>query len=123
MAVTRFSGRRAPERPGADQITREAYSHEEISCGFWPGSGKITAPAFYCYAYPEPAGFKTASVHPASAFYNADLGEFLLMYDDIRHANSPEQVLMDFLQSTYEAAATLAQWDRQALERQTLPSN
>ncbi len=117
MAVTRFSGRRAPERPGADRITREAYSHEVISCGFWPGGGKITAPAFYCYASPEPSGLKTASIRPSSAFYDTDLGEFLLMYDDVRQANSPEQELLDFLQSTYEAAATLAQWDRQALER------
>ncbi len=117
LAVTRFSGRLAPERPGADLITREAYSHEVISAGFWPGSGEITDPAFYCYAAPEPPGFSKAPVRPADAFYSSKLSEFLLMYDDVRKAPSPREVLLDFLQSTYEAAATLGNWDREALER------
>ncbi len=116
-AVTRFSGRRAPARPGADSITREAYSHEVISCGFWPGSGPILAPAFYCYAAPEPPGFSKEQVRPESAFYSAELSEFLLYYDDVRQADSPEKALMDFLESTYEASARLANWDRRELER------
>ncbi len=117
MAVTRFSGRRAPERAGADAVTREAYSHEVISAGFWPGSGEITAPAFYCYAAPEPPGFSKAPVRPPAAFYSSKLSEFLLMYDDVRKAPSPKQMLLDFLQSTYEAGATLGNWDRASLER------
>ena len=117
LAVTRFSGRRAPERKGADAITREGYSHEVISCGFWPGGGKINGPAFYAYAVPEPDGFKTATIRPHEAFYSTDLSLFLLMYDDVRKANSPEQMILDFCQSTYDAAATLAHWDREALER------
>ncbi len=117
LAVTRFSGRRAPERPQADPITREAYSHEEISAGFWPGSGEITDAAFYAYAAPEPPGFSTAPVRPSAAFYHAKLGEYLLMYDEVRNAPSPKGALMDFLQSTYDAAATLGNWDRSALER------
>ena len=117
LAVTRFSGRRAPERKGADAITREGYSHEVISCGFWPGSGNINGPAFYAYAAPEPDGFKTATIRPHEAFYSTDLSLFLLMYDDVRKANSPEQMILDFCQSTYDAAATLAHWDREALER------
>jgi hypothetical protein len=117
LAVTRFSGRRAPERPGADTITREGYSHEVISCGFWPGGGKINGPAFYAYAAPEPAGFKAATIRPNEAFYQPDLSEFLLMYDEVRTANSPDQMILDFCQSTYEVAATLAHWDREALER------
>jgi len=119
FASTRFSGRRAPERPGADPITREAYSHEVISSGFWPGSGEVKGPAFYTYAAPEPPGFKTASVRPRSAFYSP-LGEFLLMYDDVRQSAEPEKVLLEFLQSTYEAAANLGEWPRAELER-TLP--
>jgi hypothetical protein len=117
LAVTRFSGRRAPERPGADAITREGYSHEVISCGFWPGGGKINGPAFYAYAAPEPDGLKTATIRPHEAFYSTDLSEFLLMYDDVRKANSPDQMILDFCQSTYEVAATLAHWDREVLER------
>lgn len=116
LAVTRFNGRRAPERPNADAITREGYSHEVISAGFWPGSGAI-APSFYAYAAPEPAGFKTAKVQPAEAFYSQELSEFLLKYDDVRNAASPRQTLLDFLQSTYEAGATLASWNRAELER------
>ena len=117
LAVTRFSGRRAPEREGADLITREAYSHEVISCGFWPGDATFQAPAFYSYTAPEPPGLSTAPLRPASAWYNPDNGLFLLRYDDVRNADAPEQVLQEFLQSTYEAGATLAHWDREALER------
>ena len=117
MAVTRFSGRKAPERVGADSITREAYSHEVISAGFWPGSGDLKGAAFYAYAAPEPAGFPQAPVRPAQAFYHSDLHEFLLMYDDVRAAPSPKSALLDFLQSTYEAGANLAKWNRAELER------
>src|SRR6266566_3094180 len=117
LAQTVFSGRRAPERPGADRITREGSSHEEISCGFWPGDDRFPAPAFYSYTLPEPPGLKTASIRPAAAFYSQELGEFLLRYDDVRSASSPDQALLEFLQSTYEAGATLAKWDREALER------
>jgi hypothetical protein len=116
-AVTRFSGRVAPERPGADRITREAYSHEVSSAGFWPGGGDIKGPAFYSYAAPEPAGFAEQRVGPAAAFYHPQMKEFLLLYDDVRAAASPRAALMDFLQTTYDAAATLAKWDRKALER------
>ena len=115
--MTRFSGRRAPERAGADRVTREAYSHEVISCGFWPGDESFKEPAFYAYVVPEPPGLADAVVQPASAFYNPALGEFFLKYDDMRGADSPEQVLQAFLQTTYEAGANLAHWDREALER------
>jgi hypothetical protein len=117
LCVTRFSGRRAPERVGADPITREAYSHEVISAGFWPGGGEIKGPAFYAYAAPEPPGFGAQSVQPATALYHPQLKEFLLMYDDVRRAPSPRQALLSFLQSTYEAGANLARWDRKELER------
>ena len=117
LAVTRFSGRRAPERPGADPITREAYSHEVSSAGLWPGGGAIAGPAFYSYAAPEPKGFAEQRVRPAQAFYHSEMKEFLLMYDDVRQAPSPHDALMEFLQSTYDAAADLATWDRKALER------
>jgi hypothetical protein len=117
LAVTRFSGRRAPEREGADSITREAYSHEVISVGFWPGGGDIKGPAFYTYAAPEPLGFAEQKVKPAAAFYHPQMKEFLLMYDDVRRAASPRQALLSFLQSTYEAGANLAHWDRKELER------
>ena len=119
MAVTRFNGRRAPERPGADAMTKEAYSHEVISAGFWPGSGTLNEPAFYAYAAPEPAGFKTARVKPAEAFYGdaGAGGEFFLKYEDVRTSASPAQTLMEFLQSTYEAGATAAGWNRKDLER------
>ncbi len=117
LAVTRFSGRRAPERPGADSITREAYSHEVSSVGFWPGSGKITDAAFYSYAAPAPPGFANARALPGAAHYDADLSEFILMYDDVRKAPSPSAALLDFCQSSYEAAANLAAWDRKAFER------
>ncbi len=117
LCVTRFSGRRAPERPGADSITREAYSHEVISAGFWLGGGDIKGAAFYAYASPEPSGFAEQKVKPAAAFYHPQMKEFLLMYDDVRLAPSPRQALLDFLQSTYDAGANLAHWDRKELER------
>ena len=121
LAVTRFSGRRAPEHPGGipnlpDWVTREAYSHEVSSCGFWPGGGAIDYPAFYSYAYPPPAGFAEARVGPEGAFYSKDYGEFILPYDRVARAASPDETLLEFLQSTYEAAATLGAWDRSALE-------
>jgi hypothetical protein len=117
LAVTRFSGRRAPERPDADKVTREAYSHEVSSVGWWPGGGDLANPAFYSYAAPEPAGFKDYSVKPAQARYDEKMKEFLLGYDDVRSAANPRAALLDFCQSTYEGAANLANWDRAALER------
>ena len=117
LAVTRFSRRRAPVRPEVDRITREAYSHEVISCGFWPGDETFTTPAFYAYTVPEPPGLSAATLRPNAAWYSPDKGEFLLRYEDVRSADVPEQVLLEFLQSTYEAGATLAHWDREALER------
>jgi len=117
LAVTRFSGRRAPARPGADPITREAYSQEVISAGFWPGGGEIAGPAFYAYAAPEPVGFKTAHVRPEAAFYHSGMSEFFLMYDDVRRAASPKTALLDFLQSTYDTGAELGHWDRASLDR------
>ena len=117
LAVSRFSGRRAPDRPGADAITREAYSHEVSSVGFWPGGGDIKAAAFYSYTVPEPRGFREARVEPNGAFFDPGLGEFVLMYDAIRTAASPVSNLLQFCRSTYEAGAGLGQWDRQALER------
>jgi len=117
LAVTRFSGRRAPERAGADAITREAYSHEVSSVGFWPGGGNVAGPAFYSYASPEPKGFRAAHVLPESARYDAGLGEFILMYDDARATAAPCDTLLAFCQSTYEAAARLGAWDRSSLER------
>jgi len=117
LAVTRFSGRRAPERPGADRITREAYSHEVSSVGFWPGGGAVAGAAFYSYAAPEPAGFREAPVEPAAARYDAQVNEFILMYDDLRNTPSPRTALIDFCQSTYEAAADQGKWDRNSLEK------
>jgi hypothetical protein len=117
LCVTRFSGRRAPERPGADSITREAYSHEVISSGFWPGGGDVKGAAFYAYAAPEPPGLAEEKVKPAAAFYHPGMKEFLLMYDDVRRAASPREALLSFLESTYEAGANLARWDRKELER------
>ena len=121
LAVTRFSGRTAPPHPGGvpnlpDGVAREAYSHEVSSCGFWPGGGPIAYPAFYSYAYPQPEGFTKAAIRPAAAFYSRDLGEFILPYDEVRNAQSPDDILLDFLQTTYEAAADLAKWDRPVLE-------
>jgi hypothetical protein len=122
LAVTRFSGRRAPEHPGGvpnlpDWVTRESYSHEVSSCGFWPGGGAIPYAAFYAYAYPEPEGFARQPLRPEAAFYSNDLREFILPYDAVRESESPDETLLEFLQSTYEAAANLAAWDRVALER------
>ena len=117
LAVTRFSGRVAPARPGADSVTREAYSHEVSSAGFWPGGGEIKGPAFYSYAAPEPLGFADQRVGPRAAFYHSQVKEFLLMYDDVRSAPSPRAALMEFLQSTYDAAAKLGKWNRESLER------
>ncbi len=117
LAVTRFSGRRAPERPGADPVTREAYSHEVSSAGYWPGSAAFPNAAFYSYASPVPAGFSERKVNPPAAYFHPELGEFLLLYDDVRTSDSPKDALMAFLQSTYEAAADLGNWDRAALER------
>ena len=117
LAITRFNGRRAPAREGADAITREAYSHEVISAGFWPGSGPIEDAAFYAYAAPQPDGFANAAVKPAAARYDTTLGEFVLMYEDVRRSEDPHATLMDFLQSTYDAAASLAGWDRAQLDR------
>jgi hypothetical protein len=117
LAVTRFSGRRAPERPGADPVTREAYSHEVISHGWWPGGGPVNEPAFYAYAAPEPPGLKTVAVEPIAAFYHQELSEFVLPYDAVRRAADPEADLRAFLRTTYDAAARLANWDRATLER------
>ena len=121
LAVTRFSGRTAPSHPGAPYcppfVMVEAYSHEVSSCGFWPGGGPVNEPVFYAYAYPEPQGFKEYPIQPKEAFYHTEMSEFLLPYDVIRTANS-DDVLLTFLQSTYEAAATCAKWDRSTLERQ-----
>ncbi|MGA9996571.1 MAG: DUF5996 family protein, partial [Pyrinomonadaceae bacterium] len=122
LAVTRFNGRRAPEREGADAITREAYSHEVISHGFWPGMGPLDAPAFYSYTAPEPQGLSDASIRPAEAFYSKEMSEFILLYDDVRMANSPDESLMEFLQSTYEAGANLAGWNRAELEQSEPPA-
>ena len=118
LAVSRFSGRRAPLRPNADAITKEGYSHEVISVGFWPGDGEVIKDAaFYAYATPEPAGFKDSAIKPAKAFYSPEKSEFFLMYDDVRLSNSPEQSLLDFCQTTCNAGANLAHWNRAELER------
>jgi hypothetical protein len=121
LAVTRFNGKRAPERKGV--ISREAYSHECSSVGWWPGAGgAVNGPAFYAYHVPEPQEYSSQKVRPAAAYYHPELREFILMYDEVRTASNPEMVLMEFLQSTYEAGATLAGWDRQALEWPTEPA-
>ncbi len=122
LAVTRFSGRRAPEHPGgvpnmADWVTREAYSHEVSSCGFWPGGGSVEEPVFYAYAYPAPEGFQDYRVQPKEAFYSLQMQEFILPYEAVRQADDPDAMLFAFLQSTYEAAANLGHWERAALER------
>jgi uncharacterized protein DUF5996 len=121
LAATRFSGRRAPRHPGGvpnlpDAVACEAYSHEVSSAGFWPGSGAIDYPAFYSYAYPEPPGYRAVKVRPDTAFFSEALGEFILPYDAVRTAAAPDQALLEFLQSTYDAAADTAKWDRDALE-------
>ncbi len=117
LAVTRFSGRRAPERTGADVITREAYSHEVSSVGFWPGGGDVQGSAFYSYMAPEPQGFRESRVRPEAAFYQPQLNEFLLMYEDVRRAASPSSALLEFCQSTYEVGARLAKWDSESLDK------
>jgi hypothetical protein len=127
LAVTRFSGRTAPPHPGGipnlpDAVTREAYSHEVSSAGFWPGGGPIPYAAFYSYAYPAPPGFAEARVQPPEAYYSKDFGEFILPYDAVRLSPSPDQTLLLFLQSTYDAAADLGHWDRAALERAGSPA-
>ncbi|TBR60562.1 hypothetical protein B4U84_06820 [Westiellopsis prolifica IICB1] len=121
LAFTRFSGRRAPEHPGgvpnmADWVTKEAYSHEVSSFGFWPGGGAVAEPVFYSYAYPEPEGFKDYPIQPKEAFYSPQMQEFILPYEALRQADDPDAVLLAFLQSTYDAAANLGNWDRAALE-------
>jgi len=122
LAVTRFSGRTAPAPKGATPnvaswVMAEAYSHEVSSCGFWPGNGGFGYPAFYVYAYPEPAGYGDTGLRTAEASYNKDLGQFILPYDAVRNARDPDALLLGFLQETYAAAADLAKWDRKALER------
>ncbi|HUP00411.1 MAG TPA: DUF5996 family protein [Gemmatimonadota bacterium] len=121
LALTFFSGRRAPEHPGApnvaDFVTREAYSHEVSSCGFWPGGGAVREPAFYAYAYPEPKGYRERPVRPAGAFYSPEMSEFILPYEAVRRSDRPDEALLEFVRSTYEAAADLGGWDRVALER------
>jgi len=121
LALTRFSGRTAPEHPGgapnvADRIMKEAYSHEVASAGFWPGAG-LGEPAFYAYAYPEPEGYREARVEPTDAYYHAELGEYVLPYEAVRTADDPDAMLMSFLETTYAAAAELGGWDHAALER------
>lgn len=121
LAHTRFSGRRAPDRTDADPILRrimqEAYSHEVISFGWWPGTGPINTPAYYAYAVPEPAGYPNAPIQPAQAFYAREMGEFIYRYDDMRRADTPESALLQFMQTTYSTAADLAHWNRAELER------
>lgn len=122
LAVTRFSGRRAPDHPGgipnlADRVAREAYSRECSSCGFWPGSGAIQEPAFYSYAYPEPAGYPDYPIRPAEGYYSQEMREYILPYAAVRSAEDPDRMLQDFFQSTYQAGADLADWDRSTLER------
>ncbi len=127
LAVTRFSGRRAPLHPGhithlPDRVVREAYSHEVSSCGFWPGNEAYPHSAFYSYAYPEPTDFSKAEIHSSSAFYHPNMREFVLSYDDVRNSKNPSQTLLTFLQSTYDAAATLGLWNRDLLEESSYRS-
>jgi hypothetical protein len=117
LAVSRFSGRRALEQPNADHMTREGYSHEVISCGFWPGDRRFKNAAFYAYTAPTPSGLANEPVRPQKAYWETQLGEFILKYEDVRTDQSPEAAILDFCQSTYEAGAKLAKWDRSALER------
>lgn len=127
LAVSRFSGRNAPKHPGGmlnlpDRVVQEAYSKEVYSSGFWPGNEAFPTAAFYSYIYPEPEGYKDARIKPDQAYYHPELGEFILPYEVVRTADDPESVLMDFLHSTYEAAANLAKWDRKALEQENFAS-
>jgi len=117
LAVTRFSGRRAPERAGVDPVTREAYSHEVTSCGFWPGDRRFPHAAFYAYSAPVPPGLEKEPVQPSAAGWDTKLGEYILKYEDAIQTASPDQAILDFCQSAYEAGAKLAQWDRASLER------
>lgn len=121
LAVTRFSGRRAPEHPGgipnlADWVTREAYSRECSSFGFWPGSGAVQEPAFYAYAYPEPAGYQQYPIRPEEAYYSEEMREYILPYEAVRNASDPDQMIHEFLQATYVACAERGHWDREELE-------
>jgi hypothetical protein len=121
LAVTRFSGRTAPQHPGGiphlpDRVTRDAYSHEVSSCGFWPGNEAFPHAAFYSYAYPEPEGFSKAQIAPSGAIYHPELREFLLPYDYVRNSSAPEQMILEFLDSTFRAASDLGNWDRAVLE-------
>ncbi len=121
LAVTRFSGRRAPMHAGGmpnlpDRVVRDAYSHEVSSCGFWPGGGTTPYPLYFAYAYPEPEGFRAATELPSAASYDSTLGEFILPYEELRRSSVPDSVLLDFLQGTYEVAANLGAWDRSQLE-------
>ena len=121
LAVTRFSGRTAPSHSGAPGLAKfvavEAYSHEVSSCGFWPGGGNVDNPVYYSYVYPEPHGFKEYAILPKEAYYEEKMGEFVLPYETVRNSENPDGILMDFLESTYSAAATTAKWDRNSLER------
>jgi hypothetical protein len=119
LAVTRFSGRTAPQKEGVDRVTREAYSHEVTSCGFWPGDRRFKEAAFYAYSAPSPPGLEAEPVRPDAAYWDRQLGEFILKYDDVRTAAAPDQSILDFCESAYEAGAKLAQWDRAHLERAT----
>jgi hypothetical protein len=125
LALTRFSGRPAPEHGPTPNtplhVVREAYSHEVSSCGFWPGGGPVSEASFYCYAYPEPPGFKDGRVEPEGAYYHPEMGEFILPYEKVRRSGNPEDSLLRFLRSTYGAAADLGRWDRKALERAADP--
>ena len=121
LAFTIFSGRRAPERPGADRVTREAYSHEECSIGWWPGGGDVADAMFYAYAAPEPHGFREAPAKPEKAYYDTKLGEFLLSYDEVRRSSEPRAQILSFAETVYNAAANLGNWDRKALERAPSP--
>jgi hypothetical protein len=118
LALTRFSGRRAPERDESEWwVLREANSHEEISLGFWPGSGVVPEPAFYAYARPEPPGLADTAISPVGAYYERQLADFILPYEAVRGASSPDVAVLEFYQSAYDGAATLARWDRAALDR------
>jgi hypothetical protein len=119
LALTRFSGRRAADRPGADAMTREAYSHEVISCGFWPGDRRFKHPAFYAYSAPSPAGLNLKAIRPESAYWDEQLLEFILKYDNARTSERPDRSIFEFCESAYEAAADLAGWDRSSLERRS----
>jgi Family of unknown function (DUF5996) len=120
LAVTLFSGRRVPEWPGVPRFAQEDTTFEQMSCGFWPGNDRFPTPAFYAYTSPAPPGLSEAVIRPKEAFYSHELGEFLLLNEDVRKASSPEQALLEFFRSTYEAGATLGQWDREALERKSV---